>query len=142
MEYREKELIAELFTIRDKSPSISIPEEALKHFVEYKNRTTEYFSGLLLDNGNYIIKKCLFFKGTVDQTAIYPREMVKKILRYDASGIILCHNHPGRNCEPSKQDIEMTLRLQKVFEPLSIRLLDHLIISKHGYYSMNEQGDL
>ena len=68
-------------------------------------------------------------EGTIDKTAIFPREIVKKALYHEASAIILVHNHPSQNPHPSRQDIEITHQIKNALAYVEIQLLDHLIIA-------------
>ena len=80
------------------------------------------------------------FRGTIDGAAVYPREIVKQALHYDAAAVILGHNHPSGDCEPSEADRNITLRVAKALALLDIRLLDHLVVSREGHVSLAERG--
>lgn len=96
----------------------------------------------MLDNSNRLTEWRQVSKGTVDQAPMYTREVMGLALEHKASGIILVHNHPGGNPNPSKQDVEITQRLSRSARDLGIRLLDHLIIAEYDYYSFQAQGML
>ena len=74
------------------------------------------------------------FKGTLDRSTVYIRELVKKILDYNAKSVIIVHNHPSGSLKPSQSDITLTQKLKDTFERIEIRLLDHLIISEKGLF--------
>jgi len=81
-------------------------------------------------------------EGTVDRAAVFPRQVMEKALSYKANGIILVHNHPSGDCNPSEDDKKLTRDIAKAGELLDIRLVDHLIVGKSGYYSFIENGIL
>jgi DNA repair protein RadC len=87
---------------------------------------------MFFDRKNRMLGDEIQQKGTIDQTTIYPREIVQRALELGAGAIVLVHNHPAGNPDPSKLDIEMTRNLQKACDTLSISLHDHLIIGRGG----------
>ena len=95
----------------------------------------EQFRILFLNNKNMLIGDELQSEGTVDHTPVYPREVVKKSLEIGATAVILIHNHPSGNSDPSKEDILMTKELKKTLRGVGVALHDHIIISKTGHYS-------
>ena len=80
------------------------------------------------------------FIGTIDKSAVYPREIVEKVLYYKAKGIIFAHNHPSGNLRPSKQDIQITEHMQEALDLIDVKLLEHIIITQDGYFSFLEEG--
>ncbi len=96
---------------------------------------TEQFRILFLNKKNILIADELQEFGTVDQTAVYPREIVKRALFHEASAIILVHNHPSGNPSPSKADLVMTKEIVAACKTLSIIVHDHVIICSGGFYS-------
>lgn len=102
--------------------------------------TREEFRVIFLNNYNILVGSETLFVGTIDKSAVYPREIVEKVLQYRAKGIIFAHNHPSGNLRPSKQDIAITEHMQEVLEMLDIKLLEHIIITKDGYFSFLEEG--
>ena len=78
--------------------------------------------------------------GTVDYAAVYPRNIVQGALRRNASAIIMVHNHPSGQCDPSKEDIALTATVKAACKTISINLLDHIIVGKSGYISMAEKN--
>lgn len=85
------------------------------------------------------------FQGTLNQTAVYPREVVKEVLKNNAGAVILAHNHPSGKLEPSQVDRQLTERLKKALELIDVRVLDHLIVGPSAdttSYSFAEHGDL
>lgn len=106
------------------------------------NRNTEEFWAAFLDNKNRIIAWEQVSKGTVDGTPVFPREIAATALKHEASGIILAHNHPGGDPNPSTEDITVTRQVKQAVEALSIRVLDHLVVTDADYYSFNDHGRL
>lgn len=96
----------------------------------------ETFACILLNNQNRVIHYTELFYGTINNIAIYPREIVKIGLQYNASGIIFAHNHPTGTPTPSPQDQHLTNVLIKILRPLDIKVLDHIIIGSNGYASL------
>ncbi len=95
---------------------------------------------LLLDRKNKLIADELQHQGTVDQTPLYPREVVKRALDRGASAIILVHNHPSGDPTPSQQDIDSTRELKEATTRLGIALHDHVIIGRSDYFSFRATG--
>lgn len=99
------------------------------------NLKREQFRVLFLNKKNILIADEIQTKGTVDQTAIYPREVVKRALFHGAGAIILVHNHPSGNPKPSKADIELTELVMHACSHFNITLHDHVIVSQNKIYS-------
>ena len=106
------------------------------------NREVEVFKVLFLNTQNELLKEEELFKGTIDRSTVYIRELVKKILDYKEKSIIIVHNHPAGSLKPSQSDIILTSKIKEVLENMDIRLLDHLIISEKGHFSFLEKGIL
>lgn len=103
---------------------------------------TEEFWVALVDNKNRLMHWQQVSRGTVDQTPVYPREILRLVLQHQASGMILVHNHPGGDPRPSVQDQELTRRLQRAAREMDVRVLDHIVVSDEDYYSFQAQGQL
>lgn len=88
----------------------------------------EHFSLVLLDQRHKVIGFQNIFRGTIDGASVYPREIVKTVLAHNASAVILAHNHPSGNAEPSSADISITKRLQEALALIDVRVLDHIIV--------------
>ena len=100
----------------------------------------EHFRVLFLNRKNVLIADEEQQRGTVDHTPVYPREVVKRALQLGASAIIMLHNHPSGDPEPSKGDIDMTREIRETAERLGIQLHDHVIVSKNGHRSFKTMG--
>lgn len=99
------------------------------------HETREQFRVLFLDKKNGLIADEIQQIGTVDHTPVYPREVVRRALQLSASALILVHNHPSGDAEPSRDDIAMTHMVKDVANALGINVHDHLIIARNGYTS-------
>ena len=100
----------------------------------------EHFRVLFLDSRNSLLADEAQARGTVNHTPVYPREVVKRALELHASSLILVHNHPSGNPEPSRDDIEMTQQVKQAAAALSITLQDHLIIGNGRWFSFRREG--
>ena len=109
---------------------------------ELRDQQHEVFSVLYLDNRHRLIRFEALFHGSIDQSAVYPREVLKKTLRYNAAAVIFAHNHPSGICEPSDADLCITKRLKNALALVDIRVLDHIIIGDSGVTSLAERGEL
>ncbi|MDR1982682.1 MAG: DNA repair protein RadC [Holosporaceae bacterium] len=95
---------------------------------------------MFLNNKNKLIAEEMMQEGTVNNTAIYPREIIQKTLEYGASAIIMVHNHPGGDPKPSRQDIIMTKIINEIAQKLDIILFDHVVIGRMGATSFRDLG--
>jgi len=95
----------------------------------------------MLNNMNYVQEERLISKGTIDKTLIHPREIFKEAIKHSASKIILIHNHPSGNPEPSKEDIEITKKIIESGKMVDIKVLDHVIIGNGSYWSWVEDKE-
>jgi len=100
----------------------------------------ELFCCLYLDNRHRVLRFDEMFRGTIDGTSVYPREVVKEALKINAAAVILAHNHPSGVAEPSQADERITRRLKSALELVDIRLLDHLIIGDGRATSLAARG--
>ncbi len=102
-------------------------------------REHEVFAVLWLDNKHRLITMEEMFKGTISSATVYPREVVKAALHYNAAACILAHNHPSGIEEPSQSDRDLTQRLIKALNLVDVRVLDHIIVAEKNY-SFSEMG--
>lgn len=102
----------------------------------------EVFAVMFLDNQHRLIKGKVMFTGTINSASVHPREIVKEALLCNAARIIISHNHPSGYLEPSQSDISLTRKIQAACQLVDIGVLDHLIISANGYYSMRYMLDM
>jgi len=107
------------------------------HLGEEKN---EVFSALFLDSRNRLLAFEKLFQGTVNEAVIYPRTIVQKALEHNAAGVLVAHNHPSGECNPSLADRELTRDLRTILGIINVRVLDHIIVSGTNSYSFAEHG--
>ena len=100
----------------------------------------EEFRVLYLNNQNQLIAGETLFTGTINHTQVYPRELVKAALKYNAAAMLVAHCHPSGHAEPSDSDRRITERLKQTLELVDIRLLDHLVVGGMDIVSFAERG--
>lgn len=105
-------------------------------------REREIVMCAFVDAGFHIISCEKIVQGTVNGSAVYPREVLKRAMQLDCTGILLCHNHPGGTTNPSHEDKSITNIFQSIFNPIGIRFYDHIIVADDRYLSMKEAGYL
>jgi DNA repair protein RadC len=117
---------------------------AVKSFlmVRASKMEREIFSVLYLDVKHRILKVEDMSLGTLTHCSVYPREIVKAVLRENAAGVIITHNHPSGDVKPSESDVLLTERLKKVLEMIDVPIVDHLIVAGADAYSFAEHGML
>lgn len=124
--------------------SISCPKDTVRVFnevLELDSRTEEVFAIMTLDTKNKVTGLFIVSIGAINSSIVHPREVYKRALLQNASSIIACHNHPSGNPTPSKEDINITLRLKEAGKIIGIDLLDHIIIgSNNNYVSLKDKG--
>ena len=102
----------------------------------------EVFYILLLNRANKIIRHIQVSEGGITGTVADPKKIFKLALEHSATSIILCHNHPSGNVQPSEADIRLTHKLRDAGELLDVPVLDHLILGEERYYSFADEGEL
>jgi DNA repair protein RadC len=100
----------------------------------------EVFVGLFLDAQNRLLAADDLFQGTLTQTSVYPREVVKRALRHNAAAVIFAHNHPSGVAEPSRADELLTRALKDALQMVDVKVLDHLVVAQGGIMSFAERG--
>jgi DNA repair protein RadC len=117
--------------------SISCPEDLFAFIrMHLGSRTVECIYALYLNQAQRIVHQTEVAAGTVNRTPFYPRELLKPALIYNATGMILVHNHPEGRPVPSDLDLEMTKKLEDLAALFDIKLLDHLIVTQQQAYSI------
>ena len=115
------------------------PEDLIEYLsMSMANLKEEVFKVVYLNSANVVLSIEDLFKGTVDQSAVYPREVIKRALELSASGLIFVHNHPSGDLKPSKNDLSLNRKLIDACRAVNLTPLDHLIISPSGYISFKE----
>jgi len=129
-------------------PMVCSSADVANYFQDDARAIREWFRVLYLNSKNKVILNKLEFLGTVDSSPVYPREVIVTALQVGASSIVLAHNHPSGDPEPSYCDKEITKAIVFAAAALGIKVLDHVIIgaSKPGekvpYYAMSEKGEI
>ena len=100
----------------------------------------EVFAMVCMDSQNRLLGFQEMFKGTLNQTSVYPREVVKHALEQGAASVILAHNHPSGDVRPSPADSHLTRTLQQALSTVDIKVLDHIIVGPGTHWSMAESS--
>ncbi len=124
--------------IRPEGLKIAFPADILPLIRHYGDRKQEHFLCISLNGANEVLQVRVITIGLVNQSHVHPREVFADVIAERASAVIIAHNHPSGNTEPSREDHEITQRLKAAGEILGIDLLDHIIFSHKGYYSFAE----
>jgi len=132
------ELGRRFYSIRDKR--IAMPKDVFPLISHFADRKQEHFLCVSLNGAHEVIFTRQITSGLVNKTVVHPREIFADPITDRACAIIVAHNHPSSNIEPSKEDIEITKRLRGAGDVLGIPLLDHLVFSSNAYYSFVEHG--
>ena len=116
--------------------------EAVKDYLKlhFAGREYESFVVLFLDAQNCLLEVEELFRGTLTQTSVYPREVVKSALRINAAGVMFSHNHPSGSVTPSRADEHLTQTLKAALALVDVRVLDHLVIAGNSSLSFSETG--
>jgi len=116
--------------------------DAVKDYLKlhFAGREYESFVVLYLDAQNCLIEVEELFRGTLTQTSVYPREVVKSALRFNAAAVMLSHNHPSGSVTPSRADEHLTQTLKAALSLVDVRVLDHLVIAGNTSLSFAERG--
>ena len=105
-----------------------------------QNRQVEVFVGLFLDAQNRVVAVEELFSGTLTQTSVFPREVVRRALHHNAAGVIFAHNHPSGLAEPSHADETLTQVLKEALALIDVRVLDHFVVGRGATLSFSERG--
>lgn len=119
---------------------IGVPTDVLPIVSHYADRDQEHFLCVSLNGAHQAIRCRVVSVGLVNRTLVHPREVFAPALADRAAAIIVAHNHPSGNVEPSPEDKEITARLRQSGELLGVRLLDHLVFCADAYCSFLEEG--
>jgi len=120
-------------------PTIKDPEDVYRYLSEMRKLQKEHFRGLYLNTRNRLIHDEVISIGSLNLNIVQPREVFRPAIEYSAAAIILAHNHPSGDPEPSEDDIKITHQIDEVGKIMEIDLLDHIIIGEEGYVSLRER---
>jgi DNA repair protein RadC len=116
--------------------------DAVKHYLQLQlaHKPHEVFAVLFLDAQHRLIAMEELFRGTLTQTSVYPREVVRRALQVEAAAVVLAHNHPSGTVQPSRADESLTQTLKSALALIDVRVLDHVIVAQGQSFSMAERG--
>ena len=134
-------LIGKLYQARERNIKVSLPEHIYAHCIDYARQDQESFLVVTLNGAHEIIKVHEVSKGLVNRTMVHPREVFRAAIKDNAVSIIVSHNHPSGQNFPSAEDKAVTRNLRDASKIIGIKLLDHIIISKTGFYSFADQNE-
>lgn len=138
--FTKSELIA-MLAEREKRNAGNGPAAIYETIKHYGLQKQEHFIVVMLDGAHNIIKHVVVTMGLVNRTLVHPREVFAPALIERATAIVIAHNHPSGNLEPSPDDIEVTTRLKRAGQLLGVDVLDHIIFSASSYRSLQETGE-
>lgn len=115
------------------------PQDAWNELKDIRNHKKEHFVIFFLDSRNQEVRREIISVGTLNASLVHPREVFEPAIQCLASHILIAHNHPSGNCEPSEEDIELTKRLADAGKILGIEIIDHVIVSPSGFLSFKEK---
>lgn len=128
--------------IKPEGLKITTPSDVLPLIRHFADRRQEHFLSITINGANEVLNVRVVSIGLVDRSPVHPREVFADALADRASGIVVAHNHPAGNLEPSQADLDITLQLRQAGEIMGIELLDHIVFNQNGYYSFLESGKL
>jgi DNA repair protein RadC len=124
-----------------KGDALTSPQDTQRYLLHrMRDYPQEVFSCLFLDNKHRILAFEEMFYGTIDNASVYPREIVRRALQYNAAALILAHNHPSGDPEPSAADRAITAKIKAALALVDIRVLDHCVIGDNRCVSFAEMG--
>ncbi len=122
-------------------PALSSPQAARDYLrLKLKDRPHEVFGAMFLNAQNQVLAVEELFRGTLTQTSVYPREVVKRALAHNAAAVIFAHNHPSGIAEPSRSDEALTAALRQALALVDVKVLDHFVIGAGSAMSFAERG--
>ena len=137
------ELFKRFRTLRSQSNDfkVSCPKDVSELLInEMNNLNQEVLKLILVNTKNTVIGVKDIFKGSLNTSIVHPREIFREAVQRGSANIIICHNHPSGDSTPSKEDINITLRIKQCGDLMGIKLLDHIIIGNNNYISLKEKG--
>ncbi len=121
----------------ERNPEIFSAEDVWKLCVDIRNSKKEHFVAFYVDTQSRLIEKQIISIGTLDSSLVHPREVFEPAISLHAASVIIAHNHPSGNLEPSMEDVEITKRLIHAGKILGIPILEHVIMTGSGYKVIN-----
>lgn len=137
LEMSKRALLEEL----QSSEALSSPQQVMRYLqLTIGQKSHEVFVALFLDTQNRCIASETLFEGSLMQTSVYPREVVKRALAHNAAAVIFAHNHPTGVAQPSRADEMITQTLKEALALVDVRVLDHIVVAGNQTYSFVEHG--
>jgi DNA repair protein RadC len=134
------ELVKRALKVKDDTvPIINSVKDVIAQFSYLRNKSREHLAALYLNARNEMVHKKHLFVGTLNANLVHPREIFEQALSNNAASVILVHNHPSGDPEPSEADLEITKRIQEAGKIMGIDVLDHIIITKTKVFSFKEK---
>lgn len=122
-------------------PAFETPDAVAEYLqLHLAHKPHEVFAVLFLDTRHHLLAMEELFRGTLAQTSVYPREVVQRALHHGAAAVVLAHNHPSGDVQPSRADLALTESLKAALALLDVRVLDHVIVGPGRFLSMAQQG--
>ena len=119
---------------------IETADDVVALLADIVSRSQEHFVCITLNGANELIEKRVVTIGLLDRSLVHPRDVFADVISDRAAAVILAHNHPSGDLQPSEHDLETQRQLEEAGKILGIRVLDHVIVSKKGYFSFQEAG--
>ena len=124
----------------DKKPEILTPEDVWKLCGDFRGSKKEHFAAFYLDTQNKLIERQIISIGTLNASLVHPREVFEPAIALHAASVIVCHNHPSGDADPSSDDLAITKRLAEAGKILGIGLTDHIISTANEFASFKNKG--
>jgi len=131
--------LARRYLLKD-TVKITVAQDILPLVADIAGKQQEYFVCISLNGANEVIEKRVVTIGLLDKTSVHPREVFADVIADRAAAVIFAHNHPSGELQPSEADLLMHEQLTEAGKILGIRVIDHMIIARKGYYSFQEAG--
>jgi len=131
--------LARRYVVTD-ATKISKAEDVLPLLQDISTKQQEHFVCISLNGANEVIQKRIVTVGLLDRSQVHPREVFADVIADRAAGVIFAHNHPSGDLRPSDSDLRMHSQLTEAANILGLRILDHVIVARKGYYSFQESG--
>src|SRR6185369_8187279 len=122
------------------STKIQCADDVLPLLSEIRNKSQEHFVAITLNGANEVIQKRIVTVGLLNRSLVHPRDVFADVITDRAAAVIFAHNHPSGDLQPSDHDLESQRQLEEAAKIVGIRVLDHVIVSKKGYFSFQEAG--
>jgi len=139
-----RELVRRMLAEEMRRESVLSSPSAARDYLRllFRGRDYEAFLVLFLDAQHRVLASEELFRGTLSQTSVYPREIVKRALANNCAAVVFAHNHPSGLAEPSRADELLTSTLKSALALVDIRVLDHMVVAEHAIVSFAESGRL